>query len=45
MVTIHPHALKRIEERGTSEKEVIETALFGEEIEGKYGRTGFSKNI
>ena len=41
MVLIHPHALRRIEERGASEQEVIDTVLFGEEIEGKFGRTGF----
>jgi hypothetical protein len=43
MVIIHPHALKRIEERGSSESEVIETVLYGEKIEGKFGRTGFRK--
>ncbi|MBM2816529.1 MAG: hypothetical protein HW421_3291 [Ignavibacteria bacterium] len=43
MVLIHPHALQRIEKRGATQKEVIDTVLYGDEIDGKYVRSGFKK--
>jgi len=44
-VEIHPHALQRIGERGSSVDEVKETVLHGEKFSAKFGRTGFRKNF
>lgn len=44
-VNILPHCLERIQERGTTVKEVEETILTGEKFPAKYGRTGFRKNF
>jgi len=44
-IRCHPHALARMEERGTSEEEVIETAENGEQFAAKFGRTGFRRNF
>ena len=43
-VTLHPHALSRLVERGATEAEVIETVREGERFPAKYGRTGFRRN-
>lgn len=43
-VKLHPHALQRLPERGTSEEEVIDTVLRGEEFPAKFNRTGFRLN-
>ena len=44
-IRCHPHALARMEERGTSEEEVIETVKAGERFAAKFGRTGFRRNF
>ena len=44
-IRCHPHALARMEERGTSEEEVIETVKTGERFAAKFGRTGFRRNF
>ena len=44
-VTLHPHASGRIQIRGASADEVIETVLTGEEFPAKHGRTGFRRNF
>ena len=41
MIRLHPHAKARIEERGASEAEVVETILSGERFEANFDRTGF----
>ncbi len=43
MVRLHPHALERLSQRGTTEPEVIETVRSGEQFPAKFGRTGFRK--
>ena len=42
-IQIEPHTLFRANERGASEKEIIETINTGTEIEGRKGRFGKSK--
>lgn len=44
-VRIHPHAEDRIEERGASVREVVDTVQSGERFPGKFGRTGFRRNF
>jgi len=44
-IKFHPHALERIDERGTTEDEVIKTIEEGEQFPAKYGRTGFRLNF
>lgn len=44
-VHIHPHAQLRMQERGATEEEVIETIYTGESFEAKFGRTGFRRNF
>ncbi len=44
-VTLHPHAAGRIQIRGASADDVIETVLTGEEFPAKHGRTGFRRNF
>ena len=44
-VRIHPHARERMEERGATEEEVIETVRKGERSPAKFGRTGFRRNF
>ncbi len=44
-VRLHPHARTRLDERGATEAEVIETVLKGERFPAKYGRTGFRRNF
>lgn len=45
IVRFHPHALARIEERGTSKEEVELTVQEGEQFPAKFGRTGFRRNF
>lgn len=45
MIHIHLHAQERMEERGVSEHEIIETIHNGEEFPVKFGRTGFRHNF
>ena len=42
---MHPHARERIEERGTTENEVIATVEQGERFPAKFGRNGFRHNF
>ena len=42
-VRLHPHALERLAERGTTEAEVVATVQAGEQFPAKFGRTGFRK--
>lgn len=39
-VQLHSHAHARLEERGATEEEVIETIQRGERFPAKFGRTG-----
>lgn len=44
-VEIHPHALERAAERGTTAEEIIDTVEIGESFPAKHGRTGFRRTI
>jgi len=44
-VDLHPHALERIQERGATKDEVVDTILQGERFPAKFGRTGFRRNF
>ena len=44
-ISIHPHALGRLAERGATSDEVIVTVKEGESFPGKFGRTGFRRNF
>ena len=44
-VTLHPHAQRRLKERGASHSEVVATVLEGEPIPAKLGRSGFRRNF
>ncbi len=44
-VRIHPHAAERMEERGATDEEIIETVQHGEQFPAKFGRTGFRRNF
>lgn len=45
MPILHPHARERAEERGATEREIIETVETGERFPAKHGRKGFRKNF
>jgi hypothetical protein len=45
VIKIHPHARTRMQERGASEDEVIETIETGEKFPAKFGRIGFRRNF
>jgi ABC-type proline/glycine betaine transport system substrate-binding protein len=45
IIKIHPHARTRMQERGASEDEVIETIKTGEKFPAKFGRIGFRRNF
>ena len=45
MVRFHPHALERMEERGTTEDEVRAAVETGEKFPAKFGRLGFRRNF
>lgn len=42
-IEIHPHALERANERGTTAEEIIETVERGESFPAKHERTGFRR--
>ncbi|GFP19566.1 hypothetical protein HKBW3S03_01071 [Candidatus Hakubella thermalkaliphila] len=42
-IQIDPHTLERAEERGTSEKEIVDVVNTGFSIPAKYGRVGKAK--
>ncbi len=44
-VRLHPHAIGRLDERGTNAVEVIATVQGGESFPAKVGRTGFRRNF
>ncbi len=44
-VRLHPHAKGRLDERGTTEAEMIATVQEGESFPAKLGRTGFRRNF
>lgn len=44
-VSLHPHALARLEERGATEAEVRTTVETGERFAAKFGRVGFRRNF
>ena len=45
VVYIHPHAMRRMEERGATRDEVIATVEMGERFPAKYDRMGFRRNF
>ncbi len=45
MVTIHPHAIQRAQERGADKNEIIDTVNEGEQFPAKFDRMGFRKNF
>jgi hypothetical protein len=44
-INIHPHAKERMQERGVTKEEVVETILKGESFTVKFNRVGFRKNF
>ena len=44
-VRLHPHARERMEERGTTETEILATVEHGEQFPARFGRTGFRRNF
>jgi hypothetical protein len=44
-IRIHPHAETRMNERGVSHEEIVETINNGETFDAKYDRNGFRKNF
>jgi hypothetical protein len=44
-VRLHPHAHRRLAERGATESEVVATVQQGEQFPAKHGRTGFRRNF
>ncbi len=44
-VRLHPHAVARLAERGSTEAEVVATVHGGERFPAKFGRTGFRRNF
>lgn len=44
-IKIHPHAKKRMQERGASEDEIIKTVETGENFPAKFGRIGYRRNF
>jgi hypothetical protein len=44
-IEIHPHAVERMVERGTSQDEVFETVKTGDTYPVKLGRVAFKKNF
>jgi len=44
-IRLHPHALERIAQRGTTVEQVEQTVREGERFAAKYGRTGFRHNF
>jgi uncharacterized protein YuzE len=44
-IIIHKHAQERMQERGATEEEVIQTLKEGEKFPAKFGRIGFRRNF
>ncbi len=44
-IIYHPHALQRMKERATNQKEVETTFRTGEKFKAKFGRIGFRRNF
>jgi hypothetical protein len=44
-VRLHPHAERRLPERGASTDEVVATVAGGEQFPARFGRTGFRRNF
>lgn len=44
-IQLHPHARDRMEERGATEQEVIETVQTGEPLPTRLGRIAFRRNF
>lgn len=44
-ISLHPHAVDRLAERGVTEEEVRETVADGEQFAAKRGRQGFRRNF
>ena len=44
-VTVHPHAIARMAERGATREEIVLTIKGGETFPAKLGRTGFRRNF
>jgi hypothetical protein len=44
-IKIHPHAVERMKERGTSADEVQKTIETGEKFAARFDRTGFRRNF
>jgi hypothetical protein len=44
-ITLHPHSLARLAERGATEDEVRATVAGGERFPAKLGRVGFRRNF
>lgn len=44
-VRLHPHAEERLDERGATRDEVIETVERGEQFPAKFDRIGFRRNF
>jgi hypothetical protein len=42
-VDLHPHATERLDERGATLAEVVDTVLHGEPFSAKFNRMGFRK--
>lgn len=42
-IQIDPHTIEKANERGASEKEIIDVLTSGEQLSGKYNRLGKSK--
>ena len=45
IVRLHPHAARRLLERGATEAEVVATVEIGERFPAKLGGTGFRRNF
>jgi hypothetical protein len=45
IVELHPHARRRLAERGATEAEVMATIEDGERFPARFGRTGFRRNF
>lgn len=44
-VTFHPHALRRMAERGAKEEEIVKAVDSGERFPVKFGREGFRLTV
>ncbi|MBI3581236.1 MAG: hypothetical protein HY098_04045 [Nitrospinae bacterium] len=44
-ISLHPHVLERMVERGTNKAEITKAVEIGERFTAKFGRTGFRLTI